>query len=226
MASAQYGVIVTGLKGNIGGSTFQNGNVSKILRNKGYRKGTTSQNRQTQLSRLIGATSSWRTLGIVNTKLWGGSAGNWPFKDKFGNTYYGSGYQKYVAQSIALTVLGFPLITTPDLPLSADNPGPFSLDFSTGGGLIVNWVTAPTHDQFIQVFASTQLSAGRNGRNVKKILITQANMIGNTSQNITGDWTGVYGTLSAGSIISVDIVVRTQQFPIVQFPSSLVAQVS
>ncbi|HUD44480.1 MAG TPA: hypothetical protein VMR41_02990 [Patescibacteria group bacterium] len=224
MASVQYGSIITGMKGNIGGQTFQNGNVAKVLRNKGYRKGTTSQTRQIQLTSLATVTSSWRAVGINNQGLWRASTGNWPFKDKFGNTYYGSGYQKYVAQNIALINLGFPIVVAPDTPLSADAPGTFSTAFTVGGSLLINWANTPTQDQFIQVFCSAPLSAGRNGKHVKLVAVGLFNMIGVTSCDITSNYEGFFGAPPAGCGISVKVQVRTQQFPIIQFPTTLLAE--
>ena len=223
MASVQYGVIVTGLKGNIGGSTFQNGNVSKVLRNKGYRAGTSFGVRRAQISKLMTATSSWRSLSQSHRAAWNASAGNWPFKDKFGNTYYSSGYQKYVAQSTALIGLGLPLTTTPDLPYSANDPGLISVDFSDPSDLLVTWVNTPVIDQFLQVFASAPLSAGRNGRNTRLKLIGLYNMVSATSVSIQTGYNDALGDALSGAAISVKFQIRTQQFPIIQFPSALVA---
>jgi len=218
MARVQYGSIITSLKGNIAGQTFQDGNVSKVLRNKGYRKGSTSPRRQAQNTSLMRVTSSWRGLTQGDRDNWNESAINWPFKDKFGNTYYGTGYQKYVAESVALIGLGFPLIEEPDMPNSAQDPGTFSLALSAFTSFIVSWSGTTDTDMFLQIFASPPLSAGRNSNNVKKKLIKVFNMNGSSSYDFLSDYQAVYADAPGLSKVVVKLQIRTQQFPIVQFP--------
>lgn len=226
MARVQYGTIVTALKGNIAGQTFQNGHVSKVLRNKGYRKGATSIARSAQTHKLAQVTSSWRNLGLTLIGYWNASAGNWPFKDKFGNTYYGSGYQKYVAQNTALLSMYFPMTEAPDLPLSADNPGLYTISVSATTGITVAWANTPTHDQNYFIFVSPQRSIGRNANNPRYILLQTNNMNGLSDVTINSAYTDLYGPLFEGSGICVKVFIRTQQFPIIQFPYSQLCEIT
>ncbi len=149
MARVQYGVIVTSLKGNIGGQTFQNGNTAKVLRSKGYRKGSLSVKRKAQNLNIISSASAWRTIFQSDRELWATARTNWPFKDKFGNTYYGSGYQMYVAYNTALKLLGFPSVTDPDVPLSANDPGSVSIGTWNNTAMQITWSGTIAIDQFL-----------------------------------------------------------------------------
>jgi hypothetical protein len=221
MARVQYGAIVTALKGNIGGQTFQNGNVSKVLRNKGYRAGGSSLAKSAQKQHLMGATSHWRTLSIANRLAWVTASGTWPFKDKFGNTYYSKGYQMYVAYSAALLKLGFPLDAVPNAPLSADDPGAISIGTWDNTNMFIDWVNVPAQDQFMEIFVTAPMSVGRSGNNVRYKYLATYNMIGSNQIDIWGDYAPVYGAVAAGNLIMVKLQIRVQQFPIIQFPTIL-----
>ena len=216
MASVQYGAMITGLKGNVGGQTFQNGNVAKVLRNKGYKKGGTSAARSLQLTRLVTASTSWRSLSGAHRQAWNASAGNWAFKDKFGNTYYGTGYQKYVAESIAFMMIGGYVGTTPDMPTSITAPGPVSVDYSLGAGAFIEITNAAMVNQYLFIFASYPMSVGRNSNNARYRLLSNPNVLGTNSQEFDADYVAVYGAPPLGSKIVVKLQWRTDVFPIIQ----------
>lgn len=221
MASVQYGAIVTGLKGNVAGHTFQDGNVAKVLRSKGYRRGGFSTARTQQNVVLMSATSSWRNLSVSNANSWRTASNQWPFKDKFGNTYYSKGYQMYVAYTTALIKLGFPIDTVPNSPLSADYPGYYSIGTFDNTAMQIQWTIAPTQDQFLEIFVSAPMSRGRNGSNVRYTYLQTVNMIGLNVVDIWANYVSVYGAIAAGNLIMVKLQVRVQQFPIIQFPFKL-----
>jgi hypothetical protein len=221
MARVQYGTIVTALKGNIAGQTFQNGHVSKVLRNKGYRKGKSSFARQAQLSVLMQATSAWRNLTVSQRDVWNGLSGVWPFTDKFGNIYYGTGYQRFVAENTALILIGEAMLTAPDLPLSANNPISFSPSYSLTGGGQIEWSGTIAISQMLQIFASAPCSPSRNGNNVKYRLIDTEDMIGSSNIDFDPYYTAIYGVPPLGSCIYIKLAIRTPQFPIIQYPTKL-----
>jgi hypothetical protein len=221
MARVQYGVIVTGLKGKIGGQVFQSGNVAKVLRNGGYRKGFTSNARQTQISQLNQVVSYWRLLSQADRELWNASAGNWPFKDKFGVTYYGSGYQKFVAYNLAELGLGFPMAAHPVAPFSCDNPGLFSVTDTTAVSISIGWANAPAIDQYLQIFSTDNLSAGRNANNPKVRYLGGYNMNGATNLNVASLFNAVYGDAQSGAVIHFKLQIRTEKFPIIQYPTAI-----
>jgi hypothetical protein len=226
MARVEYGAIITSLKGNIAGQTFQNGHVSKVLRNKGYRKGSSTKARQAQVSNLIVASAGWRLMSVAEIEVWNGTADDWPFKDKFGNTYYGTGYQKFVAYTIALKLLGFPSVNAPEAPLNADDPGGFTITCDGSSSLLVDAVNVAGQDQFLQVFASAPMSRGRNGNNRRYRALPIVNMNGGDSWDYWNDYIAIYGIPAIGQIIYFKLQVRTQQFPIIQFPSTAVCFVT
>lgn len=221
MARVQFGVIVTGLKGKIGGQVFQAGNVAQVLRNGGYRKGFTSNARQTQISQLNQVVSYWRLLSQADRELWNASAGNWPFKDKFGVTYYGSGYQKFVAYNMAELSMYFDMAAHPVAPFSCENPGLFSVTNSTVAAMQIGWINLPDIDQYLQIFATDCMSVGRNANNPKVRFLGNYNMNGQDFVNLTAMYTTVYGAPQAGSVIHLKLQIRTEKFPIIQYPTAL-----
>ena len=213
MASVQYGALITALKGNIGGQTFQDGNVSKVLRNKGYRKGKKSTLRQTVTARLISQVVRWRLISQSDRNAWGAASGDWPFTDKFGNTYYGSGYQYFSACNIANVSIGETPLNTPPAPISIETITPSAPTLQTGVEADWNITTTTTQPQIVQCYASAPMSPGRSGDNVAYKYIGQfdSSLADQLVDNTV--YQSLFGWPPADSLVMFKMVVRVIGFP-------------
>jgi len=128
-----------------------------------------------------------------------------------------------VAYNVALIGMGFPPVDEPETPLSADDPGLFVIDNCDSGTFVFSWPNTISQDQTCEVFASQQLSQGRNGRNVRMTKVSSFNMNGNSSEDIFGGYAPIFGAPQVGAKIVLKIQIRVQQFPIIQFPFTLIA---
>jgi hypothetical protein len=213
MARVQYGAIITDLKGNIGGQTFQNGNVSKVLRNKGYRAGTSSVRRQAANTNITSQASRWKSLTDGERDTWEAAVESWPFTDKYGNAYFGTGYQVFIAYNSALVQLGLSVNTA---------PGVVTASYDLGGVLTVGWNVISLLTQWIQIFVSPPISPGRNGNNVVYRYMNKADQSDGDEWSDTPNYSSVWGLPPVGSKIMFKLVFRNPLFPRI-FQTSIVS---
>lgn len=213
MASVQYGALITALKGNVGGSTFQNGNIAKVLRNKGYRAGKSSTIRQTVVGRLISQTTRWRSLTDVERAAWASASGDWPFTDKYGNTYYGSGYQMFSAYNIALVSMGEAVVDTPVAAPTVEPVVPADPDFTANTEVVWNIDNTTTASQIVQCYASAPMSQGKSGGNVPYKYIGSFDSSSADQLVDTTVYPSLFGWAPVGSLVMMKMVVRDIAFP-------------
>lgn len=225
MAKAQYGVIITELKGKVGGQVFQGGNVGKVLRNKGYTAGFSSSNRQGATSKLSANAKRWQTMSGANRATFNAIVASWPFIDKFGNTYTGSGYQVFMAYNNILNSLGLPSEVNAGGASSPTDPGTVVASGAAGPDLELNWGNAGGADDYVAVFCSPPLSAGQNNnhRRYKKVFTSDYN--GVTGVSFGAEYITQYGQLVSGMIISVRWSFHNRNFPIASFGGSALVTV-
>lgn len=217
MARIQYGSIITAMKGNVGGQTFQNGNTAQVLRNKGYRKGNSTPLRSTQ-TRILGTVNAqWRGLTDTQRTAWAAVTTQWPFKDKFGKTYFGTPYQVYSAYNTALMNMGLPQATAPGTPVTGTDPGSFSFTELDSSVIELLWTNAIEITQYIRVFASAPVSVGRNGNNIRMKLIHSSDADGINDIDCTAGYIAAWGQLVSGSRVFVRVEFRVPSFPITQY---------
>lgn len=213
MARVQYGVIVTEIKGAIGGSVFQGGNNSKVLRNKGYKAGVNSELRQAANKKISNASIVWRSLTVGQRNAWTAAALLWPFTDSFGNIYYGSGYQCFIAYNAGLQVIFESQVLTPNAPVSAEDAGTFVFAADDTNVMDVNWDTNTTVVQVFTIFMTAPSSAGKNGMNLKYKFISSGNTNGGTSGGCSAEYNAVYGGRQDGSTIYFYVEIRVVAYP-------------
>lgn len=225
MAIARYGVIVTELKGKQGGSVFQAGNTTTILRNLGYRKGTASNARNLANINLGGLATVWRTLSDAQRNVWNTNVAEWPFIDKFGATYTGTGYQFYLAYNNSRLSMGLAIVAAPVAPVSPTAMGAFTLVFSLSTGFAITFVNPGVAGDFVQVFTSPPVSPGRNSNNPRLKLMNTYDMDGTPALLFDTEYDAIYGVPQLGRRIVVRTVQRRSDWPYgyaIQQSSSLV----
>lgn len=96
MALAQLSEAFSSIKGVVGGTIFQGFRGNTMIRTR--KSGTTPKSAVSSLtrSRLATLSGSWKLLTPAQRATWVNAAEVVEQTDKFGNPYYGSGYQLYM----------------------------------------------------------------------------------------------------------------------------------
>ena len=217
MARVQYGSIVTQLKGSVAGHVFQPGNVGYVLRTKGYTPGNGIGARKAQNLILSQVTKLWRTLSSAEITAWLNAAALWPFTDKFGNTYYGSGFQVFVAYNTALIVMEEDPVLTPAAPVAPGTPGIVSFSSHTTAALDFTNSIATVGADNLLLFASRPLSAGVGSQHVKFRLMDVFDYSGTGAQSFRAEYLAAFGQYLAGQRIFIKTVCRNTLYPLAAF---------
>ncbi len=226
MAKVRYGSIVTELKGHIQGQVFQGGNVGFVLRNKGYTPGISNVRRQFATSVLSTVTATWRSLSDAQRSQWASLALTWPFVDKFGNTYYGSGFQVFTAYNAALVQLDEDQVLVPNAFVMPTDPGTITLTTLTTSAFAFTVPNTDLESDNLIVFASAPVSAGRNGNNIRMNKIDIFDYSISPPFSLFTKYVNVYGNYHVGAKIFLKFVVRNSFFPFaryIQYVNGIVA---
>ena len=140
MPQIKFSGLVTDMKGKAGGSVFSSNKQGSYMRNNKWGGGRKSNRWDLSKSKLSALANSWRLLNAEQQEAWNTSAKDFPFTNKFGEQYIGSGYQVYMSLNGNLLANGFPLLTTPganralpeDLDVSFSQPTPPWVTAGTG----------------------------------------------------------------------------------------------
>ena len=221
MAVVKYGLIITDIKGKVGGQVLQGSNNSKILRNTHQKRNSTSSLLNQSTALLVQVTSQWRNISDANKLLWATGALLWPFTDKFGNTYYASAYQFYTAYNRNRLTINYPVVANPNIVIPAENIAPFTILNCTAVSIRIESTIAPAVAQFWLIYASSGLSTGRNDNNANLKLIKAINMQGLTTLEIITFYTAIFGVPVVGSKIVFQIIQCNPLYPFYYYPTTL-----
>lgn len=137
MAVVKYGAIITEIKGKVGGTVFQGGRSGGTAKNKGITRGTSSATFRAQddlqHANFSNTTKLWQQLLQSQRDSFSSLLGQYTFKNKFGETYNGTGYQIFCSQNLLSVQLGLGNITDAQLFVPTIDAGLIFSDFSIGG---------------------------------------------------------------------------------------------
>lgn len=169
MAVVKYGSIVTEIKGKVGGSVFQGGISGPIVGNKahlsissvrlGKQQRSTSDKLITQHNNLGWAASNWKSLSSLDRAAWDAAAISFPFKNKFGDMYTGSGFQVYMQMNINSLMLNMGLVSSPPTPAILAVAQPFTIGAATDPNTF-SFETVVDANTMIIVYATSPISPG------------------------------------------------------------------
>jgi len=219
MAQYNPSIALGQLKGKIGGTVFQGGNNSSIIRNKTYKKGAGSLVRSLATSNIITYAAQWRTLSPADQNSYKTLALTYPFINKFGIIYFGSAYQVFVSiNTFALRNGLGPYIPAPTA-VAPTNIAPWLTPTISTVAMVVNWSHAGISGEFIRLYASRTMSAGRNNNHPKLIYIGDYDINGITAIDIISDYkTKVGDTITAQKYI-IKGVVYNRVYPYPYYPA-------
>ena len=138
MPQIKFSGLVTAMKGKAGGSIFSQNKQGAYFRNNRWGGGRKSARWDAAKHKLTQLSNSWRALSSEQRQAWQDAAANFPFTNKFGDEYIGSGYQVYMSLNGNLYAQQLPLLTYPgearpfpeDITLNVSNP---DIPWVTGG---------------------------------------------------------------------------------------------
>lgn len=211
MARIKYGSIITDLKGNIGGHTFQKGNVYSVVRSKGAgakRPITDSSNTR----KIVSSAISWNALNSIQKDSFAAISPSWPFVDKFGNVYYGSAYQVYVAYQTGLQIIQQPMVTSAGIPTSAQSYGDVIIS-SIDSSMNASIENLTDNSQMLLIYMSAPNKAGVNPKYIKYKLVTMFDTKFSIDADITLGYTSTWGSFTPGQTIYYWTACRPYAFP-------------
>ena len=214
MARVQFGAIVTGLRGKVGGSVFSNNGSGATYGTK--TTATKAGPKKSIIANILaGASRGWRALSNGERVAYNAYAGTQPRTDSLGRTYYLTGFQTWCGLNTAKRVINEPYLTgfvDPTLPNNTINP--MSLDdliFSKTTGIDLQ-VTVESVNERTQtmVFASRPVSAGKQSVSGAYKLLKYYAQANAGPQITTAEYEALFGSVVKGNTVFFKIVLINQ----------------
>lgn len=165
MGTIKYSGLVLGIKGSIAGTTFQGGRAGNTIKSKQF-------NVKRKFALAIGSrpvrpksamqqiTQHWRTMGEDYRASWVTAAPSFPFINKWGDTYTGSGFQLYVSLTLNLVYYGTPISNTAPSPYTFDVFSVTGVEDIDADDVNIDIVGSANDAVVIEVMATNGISRG------------------------------------------------------------------
>ena len=206
MARIKFGMMMTDARGKLGGHVFTKARNGATVRTKVTPANPKTSAQGAVRSRFSTISQSWRTLSEEQRIAWNNKASTVGKTNIFGDSYFPSGKNLYVAiNTNILTAGGYAInippadVVLPDVLLSG-----IAFD-SLAGSLEVSLesLVNPTGNTAI-IFCSPCLSKGVFNASGKERYVSAVNLTGtSTVANIYDDYVAKYGALQSGSKIFI-----------------------
>lgn len=212
MATAKMGAMVTDIKGKIGGTVFQGSKTGTTIKNKQSRTGIGSGNKLTKAdagrlfngqSAVTVLSSAWRDLSDAERNTWITAAPSFPFINRYGDSYIGSGYQLYMSCNLRLISAGLATITEAPIPAPIENCPAIVPSFDISSGVSIACAAGIPAGYVMELYASVGISAGRNPTKGTYKMIAQLPASTVFPFAGTANYTRVFGNLILGSTVWV-----------------------
>lgn len=205
MAKVLYTALMADMRGKVNGTVASKNRAGAYFRTKvsPVQRQTVAQ--QGVKSTLTANAQAWRSLTDAQRAAWNGAVDNFKKTDIFGNSRNPSGFNLYVRINNNLTTVGEDAVSLPPLPSAVGSPGALGLSGAAGSpALSMTFVNTPTSATGCLVIQATpQVSAGKS---FTKNLFRQIKVgagADTSPQNILTAYTAKFGTLVAGTRVSV-----------------------
>jgi len=159
MPQIKFSGLVTAMKGKAGGSIFSQNKQGAYFRNNRWGGGRKSQRWDNAKNRLSFLSNQWRLLSAEQREAWQAAGADYPFENKFKESYIPSGYQLFMSLNGNLYAHNLPLLSVP----GENRPFPDDINI-TGGTPDVPWVTGGTGATFPSINGQSLTSCGETYR--------------------------------------------------------------
>jgi len=160
-----------------------------------------------QQSKLGQIAGGWKLLNDAQRVAWNAAAVNFPFKNKFGDSYTGSGFQVYQMLNLNMLTINQTLLTFPPAPSAPVLPTIENPSTTGADALQYNFPDGIPAGQSILVYSSVGQSAGlgSKAKNLKLIAVL-GETVGATSFNLRYMWQIFFGMLQANTAIQIKFI--------------------
>lgn len=202
MAVIKLSGIVTEIRGKVGGSLFRKSNVASTLSNKPSmnmnRRGKTipaGWNLKAQ-GWVAVASRKWRELTAGEREAWASAAVNFPFYNKAGEEYIGSGYQLFMQNSLDNAKVNLSAPTgAPVLP-SLPAFRTINIDFYDNQEIKLSWNGTTWADWKLSIDMTRIMSKGRKAQESDfKMIQTFNGGTNHTNADLNTPWVNVFGQM-------------------------------
>jgi hypothetical protein len=162
MAQVQYGSIITEIKGKVSGSTFQSGRGFKSMKNTGRQVKGVSPQKQRVKSAIQAVSHQWGALTQQQRDDWAAFVGDWPFVNRFGESYTASPYQLFCAACLRRRLYfdDYDFTAPSSVPVMSDT-GNWIVDIFTIDNIDIGNDAAYSPGWYGIIYASPVVSPGR-----------------------------------------------------------------
>lgn len=210
-AQVKYGAIITDLKGSVGGHTFKGTAMGGVMQTKINRAAAGKSGgkiTKADAGRLINpkrdmATNAraWRSLSASERLTWINAAPNFPFVNKYGETYTGSGFQLYMQCNNNLLAIGESAIAEAPPVETIDDMPAFTIAPVGGSVFSINTAAPIPAGYTVTVYAAFNQSAGRNYEPGRMKAIAQIDSTTILPYNLDSAYIAVFGPIPIGGVI-------------------------
>lgn len=208
MARVKFGAMMVDARGKLGGHVFTKARSGATIRTK-----VTPLNGQTSAQGAVRSTfgtlsQSWRTLSEEQRIAWNNKAATVGKTNVFGDSYFPSGKNLYVAINTNILNAGGSAIKIPPVDIALPDVLLSGITFDSLAQALeveLQSLTNPTGNTAL-VFCSPCLSKGVFNASGKERFVSAVNLTGtSTVADIYADYVAKYGALLSGSKIFVKV---------------------
>lgn len=162
MAKAKFGMVVTDMRGKLGGQVFTKNRGGAVVRTKVTPSNGQSPAQSTVRNRFTSLSQAWRGLTQAQRDAWNAAVINFQRTDVFGDLRSPSGLNLYQRLNNVLLSVGETAISTPPLPSEVANSyaTAVSAAVATPALSVTLNATIPANTA-VKLFATAPMSAGR-----------------------------------------------------------------
>lgn len=204
MAVVKFSGLITDMKGKIGGTSFQGGTAGTIIKSINYKRNGSKLTKAdagrvvNQKALIANLSSTWRTLSNAERDSWNTGAVNYPFKNKYGENYTGSGFQVFMHLNAGLELIGVGAHNTCPTPQTVDTSNVTSVTKDGTADMTLTLAAAVPGTSYLQVWATGLKAPGTSPHKSEYKLINNYDSEAGATINIQDDWEDVYGTQGTG----------------------------
>lgn len=205
-----------GMKGKIGGTIFQGSTQGQVVKNApiisgkiidalgaGSKLTRADAGRGLDMQRFVTiCATAWRELSSADRSTWNTGAINFPFKNKFGDSYTPSGFQVFMSINTKLLQMGVAQLNVIPAPGGLVDPGVFSVAYD--GSIPEYAITfTPAIAGYKLLLDSTRpMSIGKKQPSSGYFNIYQFDGSETSAFNFTQWWRDYFGSLPTNATIN------------------------
>lgn len=171
MASVKFGSLITNMKGKIGGHIVKGDTTGGVLLTRAevidavasgakLTKADAGRVMNPQRNTTV-VSQSWRDLSDAERSAWNAATPDFPFTNRFGDPYTGSGFQLYMQCNNNVTQIGQSMLAAPPVPETIEPCPAFSTATAIGSTFTVICLAGVPAGYFMTLYACNAQSSGK-----------------------------------------------------------------